>query len=344
MGVMWALVAAGVVVIVVVVAIVAFRRPEGGDLSSVDRYHSALGTMEQVTERTGSAPVRMVGASRAEAPVDNEGVGPAGGTRSRGGPSPDPGLGRRYPPAPARGVVVPPEPGGPLFFDDQNPVDVTIPRTRSDRIQRHALASMNRRPRRGSAITVVVVVVVVVLALVYIGSRRSTGGAHGHTAAGTPATTSPTRRTTTSTARSTPTTSTSGSGRHGHHGGGKKAKTTPTTPPSSIVASSTGLGVATYPVSSNSFSVTVTATGPCWVLARSVTTGATLWTGTLQNGTVQTIPATGTTTVELGSLDGALKVGTVPVVLPHPLATPFVATFQPATSPPVTPSSSPTVG
>ena len=110
------------------------------------------------------------------------------------------------------------------------------------------------------------------------------------------------------------------------------------------MASSTGPGVATYPVSSNSYSVTVTATGPCWVLARSVTTGATLWTGTLQNGTVQTIPAVGTTAVELGSLAGALKVGTVPVVLPHPMATPFVATFQPTTSPPVTPSSASTVG
>lgn len=332
MGVMWLLVAAGVVVIVALVAVVVFRRPEGGDLSSVDRYHSALGTMEQVTGRTGSAPIRMVGASGA--PVAEEGVGPTG---PEGGPPLDAGLGRRYPPARGRGGVALPEPGAPLVFDDQNPTDVTIPRTRSDRVQRHALASMNRRPRRGSAITVVVVVVVVLLALVYIGSRRSPGTTHGHTAASTPATTS--------TARSTPTTA-SASDRHGHHAGGqsKKGKTTPTTLPSAIVASSTGLGVATYPVSSNSYSVTVTATGPCWVLARSVTTGATLWTGTLQNGTVQTIPAVGTTAVELGSLAGALKVGTVPVVLPHPLATPFVATFQPTTSPSVTPTSSPTVG
>ena len=201
---------------------------------------------------------------------------------------------------------------------------------------------MNRRPRRGSAITAVVVVLVVVVALVYIGSRRSTVGSHGHTAAGAPATTAPTRGTTISTATSAPT----GSDHHSHHTGGrsKKAKTTPTTLPTSIVASSTGLGVATYPVSSTAYNVTVTATGPCWVLARSVTTGATLWTGTLQNGAVQTIPTTGTTTVELGSKDGALKIGTVPVVLPHPLATPFVATFQPASSPAVTSSSAPTVG
>ena len=231
-------------------------------------------------------------------------------------------------------MVALPEPGAPLVFDDQDPTDVTIPRTRSDRIQRHALASMNRRPRRGSAITWWWWSWWSCGALVYIGSRRSTGGNHGHTAAGTPSATAPTRRTTTSTANSLHTTSPSGSG-HGHHAGGqsKKAKTTPTTLPSAIVASSTSLGAATYPVSSTSYSVTVTATGPCWVLARSVTTGATLWTGTLQNGTVQTIPAVGTTTVELGSLAGALKVGTVPVALPHPMATPFVATFQPATSP-----------
>ena len=341
MGVMWLLVAVGVVVIVALVAVVVLRRPEGGDLSSVDRYHSALGTMEQVTERTGSAPIRMVGPSGAS--LADEGVGPAGRAGSEADQPPGAGLGRRYPPARGRGAVALPDPGAPLVFDDQNLTDVTIPRTRSDRIQRHALASMNRRPRRGSAITVVVVVVVVLGALVYIGSRRSPGPTHGRTAAGTPATTSPPRRTTTSTAGSTPAT---GSDRHGHHAGGqsKKGKTTPTTPPSSIVASSTGPGVATYPVSSNSYSVTVTATGPCWVLARSVTTGATLWTGTLQNGTVQTIPAVGTTAVELGSLAGALKVGTVPVVLPHPMATPFVATFQPTTSSPVTPSSASTVG
>ncbi len=347
MGVMWLLVAAVVVVIVAVVAAVVLRRPEGGDLSSVERYHSALGTMEQVAERSGSAPVRIVGASGgAAAHLDDTGVGSASGARSEADPSPDPQAGRRYPPASTRGMVAIPEPGSPLVFDDQSPTDGPPPRSRSDRTQRHALASMNRRPRRGSAITVIVVIVVVVVALVLIGSRRSPGGNHGHTAAGTPATT-PT--TTGSTPKSTSASTSPGSD-NGHHAGdkskdggkSKKTKTTPTTLPASIVATSTGTGVATYPVPSTSFSVTVTAVGPCWVLARSVATGATLWTGTLQSGAVQTIPATGTTTVELGSQQGALKVGTVPVVLPHPLATPFVATFQPASTPPTSsPSSSP---
>jgi hypothetical protein len=188
---------------------------------------------------------------------------------------------------------------------------------------------------------VVVVVVLVVLALVYIGSRRSTS--HGHSAAGTPATTSPTSGSTKSTP---PSSSPSGSDHHSHHTGGqsKKVKTPSTTLPVSIVASSTGVGIATYPVLSDSYSVTVTAAGPCWVLARSVTTGATLWTGTLQGGAVQTIPATGTTTIELGSQNGALKVGTVPVVLPRPLYTPFVATFQPASNASASSSSSSTLG
>ena len=110
MGVMWLLVAAGVVVIVGVVAAVVFRRPEGGDLSSVKRYHSALGTMEQVTERTGSAPVGTAGnAGRAAAPpFDDEGVGPAPGRRAEGDRTSYPGLGRRYPPASAAGRRRPP--------------------------------------------------------------------------------------------------------------------------------------------------------------------------------------------------------------------------------------------
>jgi hypothetical protein len=200
---------------------------------------------------------------------------------------------------------------------------------------------MNRRPRRGTAIAVVVVVVIVVLSLILIGSHRSDAG-HGHVAANPPATTAPTTShvtSNTSKSRSTSTTSaTAGRGKGGQGKGGHakgrsdKTKTTPTTLPTQIVASSTGPGVATFPVASPAFSVTITATGPCWVLVRSAATGSTLWTGTLQNGGVQTVPAAGTTTVELGSQAGSLKVGTVPVTLPSPLATPFVATFQPVTA------------
>jgi hypothetical protein len=50
----------------------------------------------------------------------------------------------------------------------------------------------------------------------------------------------------------------------------------------------------------------------------------------MQAGASQVIPGTGTITVELGSATGALAVDNVPVVLPTPANTPFVATFQPS--------------
>jgi hypothetical protein len=83
-------------------------------------------------------------------------------------------------------------------------------------------------------------------------------------------------------------------------------------------------------VADNSYRVAVSVAGPCWVLATAVSTGATLWTGTLQAGATQVIPATGTTKVELGALGATLTVDNVPVTLPTPEHTPFEATFQPS--------------
>jgi hypothetical protein len=110
------------------------------------------------------------------------------------------------------------------------------------------------------------------------------------------------------------------------------------------VASSSTAVSAVYPVADNSYRVAVSVAGPCWVLATAVSTGATLWTGTLQAGATQVIPATGTTKVELGALGATLTVDNVPVTFPTPQRTPFVATFQPSVAPPPgsTTTSSPT--
>ena len=108
MGVMWLLVAAGVVVIVAVVAVVVVRRPEGGDLSSVDRYHSALGTMEQVTERTGSAPVRMVGPIRGRRSPRRRRGRVGGGCPAGGRSAPRPGARSSVPTSPGAGCGGPP--------------------------------------------------------------------------------------------------------------------------------------------------------------------------------------------------------------------------------------------
>ncbi len=349
---MWVVLVAGVVVVVVVglVAVAVQRRPKGSDLSSVRKYHSALGTIEQLSDRISQSPVRVVGgdgsaggdagaeitAGRNRGAID--GIGGEVGWSDAGPGKTEivPGANRRYPPVSGDGDLFDREAA--LVFDDSHPdehrwhngVSQSPSRTRADRAQRHALESMNRRPRRGVAVMVIVVALATFATLAFLGRRRSESSGHGHTTAGSASAVS------TSTVRATHSTSstTSGSGpshRAGHSGKhSEKTEPTPTTLPPQIVATSTGLGIATYPAPANAYSVTVTATGPCWVLARSVSSGATLWTGTLQAGATQTIPAIGTITVELGAASATLHVGSVPAVLPTPLDTPFVATFQPA--------------
>ena len=314
------------VVVVALGAVLAFLRlrPRGGDLDSVRSYHSALGTREHHNDRVGPSGVTVVGPGD---PTDG------GRVRPRQGPG---GVGSAsVPPVPVLGNDDFPDPGTPLVFDDARPGDRVPARStadgagpaRMDRAQRHALDSMNHRPRRTTTVVVAAVVVVLFAGLAYSGSR--------HHAART-ATTSPPPSTSgagTHPARSTSPTTVARSGRtHGTSPGHRRTggSTTTTTAPSQIVAVSTSGASATYQVASASYRLSLSATGQCWVLARSVATGATLWTGTLQAGTNQLIPATGAVTLELGAPSVALTVDRVPVVFPTPFHTPFVATFEPA--------------
>ena len=326
MDVMWAALVVVVVVVTVVAAVSVLRRPRGSDLNSVRQYHSALGTIEQMSARSGQSSVRVVG--------------------QPGGPGNDPGLAGAGHPDSRSGSMAPATPGegdhglgrgGPLVFDDARPVDgnpvdpsarpATVSRT--DRAQRHALHSMNRRPRRGTAVMAAVVVLVLFGALAFIGSRRSPSADHPHSATTVADPRSSGRSTTTSTTTSS---TTSGTSRHKSHAHGKTGtpRPTPTTIPTAIVASSSTPGSAVYPVAANSYRVLVSVTAPCWVQATTLSTGATLWTGTLQAGANQVIEATGVVKVELGAPGAILTVDNVPVTLPTPEHTPFEATFQPS--------------
>jgi hypothetical protein len=186
---------------------------------------------------------------------------------------------------------------------------------------------MNHRPRRGTAVAAAVVVVLLVGALAFLGRGHSKPVAHSHT--GATSTVSATTPTTGSDPGRTTSTSPAPT-RHGSHDKKhSKQSTTPTTLPTQIVALTSTSASATYPVTSTSYSLTVSASAPCWVLATVAATGSTLWTGTLQAGASQVIEATGTTTVELGAPSATVKVDSVPVVFPEPAHSPFVATFQP---------------
>jgi hypothetical protein len=340
---MWIVLGVGALVVVLVVVVVAFRRPRADDLHSVRSYHSALGTLENMSDRPGQ-PAGPTGApdrssvghvrprfySRASAESQADAPGdPITANRSGTGRHPGP-----VPPVPLRNLDAIEDPATPLVFDDAEPDRQAtlpaaqgshefVPAVRLDRAQRHALESMNRRPRRITAVSIVVAAVVVFAVLAVIGSRRSNSPHHAPSAS---AATSAGHQAGKSTASTTP------AAGHGAKvpPGKKKAitKAPPTTVPTQLVALSSTSTSATYSVAADSYTVTVSASGPCWVSANTVATGSTLWEGTLQAGQVQVIPASGVITVQLGTTAATVKVGKLPVVLPTPLHSPFVATFQ----------------
>jgi hypothetical protein len=319
------LVLIAVVLVAAVVAVVVLRgRPRGTDLDSVRSYHTALGTLEHLSERQGP-PVRVIGPSddpddHHATPRVGSGTMPVG--RGAGGPA-------EVPPVPVRGNDEFPDPETPLVFDDARPRDrhrgdpalEGVPVHRVDRDQRHALEAMNHRPRRGLYILVVVAVVAAFAVLAYTGSKRST----------------PTKRTGGSTSSTTAARAAGGSSpssttRPKHSGSpAHTPKPTPTTLPATLVAVTSTDTSATYTVPFSTYQLTVTTTtSPSWVQATTVSTGSILWAGTLQPGTKQVIQAVGTVSIQIGVPSVTMAVGKIPVVLPTVVHTPFAATFQPA--------------
>ncbi len=347
---MWIALAAVALIAVAVAIVVLFRRPSGDDLESVRSYHSALGTLEHLADRTGTSAVVVGPDDRAESGPG--GVVPRTYRRSSAvmpGPPAGVGTGRSVPPVPVRGNDEFPDPEVPLIFDDSRPKDryrrdvssEAVAVARTDRVQRHALDSMNHRPRRVTTVLVVVAALVLFGTLAYVGSRRSSSG-HGHAGASAPpVTTGAPSHSTGSTAVGHAATPPSTKPK-------PKTKPTPTTQPTQVVALTSTSTSATYPVINAHYNITVTGTGTCWV-AVTGSSGSNLWAGEVQAGTVQVVPASGTVTVQLGTPSVTLAVDKVPVVLPSPTRAPFVATFQPtaaalAASPPgtSTPSTPPT--
>ncbi len=342
---MWIILIVGVVIVVGALIALLFSRPRASDLSSVRKYHSALGTIEHMADRTGPSAGRVIPPPGSPGGGDGAGAGRAG---------------RPVPPVPVRGSGGFPDPETPIVFDDARPKDRWVggadggdlrprgaPIHRADRAQRHALESMNHRPRRTTAVMVVVILVALFATLAVLGSRHPKSADRGHKSASTTSTAAPAHHQ-------------GQDGSHSqaeNHAHGKKDHTSTTAPtsttvPTQIVALSSTPLTAVYPVGPSSYKVKVSASGPCWVLATATATGSTLWTGTLQAGGSQVIEATGVITVELGAPSATLALDSVPVVLPTPVHTPFVATFQPtatgsgaastATTAPVTATTAPT--
>ena len=317
------LVLVAVVVVAAVVAVVVLRgRPRGTDLDSVRSYHTALGTLEHLSERQGPS-MRVVGPS--DDPDDLRVTPRVGSGTTSVGRAASPA---EVPPVPVRDNDEFPDPETPLVFDDARPRDryrgvpasEGVPAHRVDRAQRHALESMNHRPRKGLYTVVVVMIVAVFAVLAYTGSKRSTPAkrAGGSTSS-------------TTTARAAGGSSPSPTTRPKHSGSpAHTPKPTPTTLPTTLVAVVSTDTSATYTVPFNTYQLTVTTTSPSWVQATTVSTRSVLWAGTVQPGTKQVIQAVGAVSVQIGVPSVTMSVGKIPVVLPTVVHTPFVATFQPA--------------
>ncbi len=334
------LVIVAVVVVGVVVAKIAWR-PED-EVGSVESYHRALGTIEHLA-MGNAAPVRAApdgprAASRDPSPYrDRSGPDPvwrSAADGSDGAPRRDDG-----PTAPDERSADPlddPRPGTkehPLVFDDaaltEDPLpaggDAVAAGLRSNRARRAAMASMDHRSRRrsGTAAIAAAVVLVVAAVAVYEGSRHHTSviaARRTASAGGSPAVRHPGSTTRVRPARSRHTGTT-------HHKG--STSTTPAAP-TQLVATSSSPAAAVYPTPTGAYQVTLAATGPCWVDATATSTGSTVWTGTMEAGQTQVLPATGPLVVEIGSTAATLSMNGEPVVLPTPLQAPFVATFEPA--------------
>jgi hypothetical protein len=87
---------------------------------------------------------------------------------------------------------------------------------------------------------------------------------------------------------------------------------------------------ASYPAPTASYAVTLTSSGACWVYAKLASTGAVVWTGTLETGQAQTMNVTGQLVVELGHANTlSATLNGVPVEYPTQYQAVFTMTFLP---------------
>jgi hypothetical protein len=170
----------------------------------------------------------------------------------------------------------------------------------------HGLGRMDRRSRARSgrlgrvvpvAAVVVVLGLVVGVAVALAPSHHVTPQAHGTTPR------------------------TKSSGQVSHH-------QTTSTVPAQVQATSSTANTAAYIAPSTSYTVNLAATGLCWVDATEASTGAVLWTGTLQTGQSRAIAATGSLVLRLGAAnDVNVTLNGEPVVLPTGFRSPFDMRF-----------------
>jgi len=328
------------------------RRGYEDERQSVMHYQHALETLKQVSDRSSrSSSVRLRGpAQSGEVP---SGARAAEGSAhlpraSEAGPEPPGAEASPYAASESQESRedAPTEvyrEGRRLLFDDLGAghagatrQGTDLPAGASTRGPRPARRSQGRRAVLGVAAAVVAVAVVAgaAVALATRGGGRPTRAASVATSTSTktprPAS-SPVPRSSASRTRGTSSVGGRGgrvagrAGRHGSNAGSLQAVVTP------VSYTSTS---ATYGAPSGSYTVVVAATtGRCWILARELSTGQVLWTGTLTPGESQQVSASGALEIDVGAATVAtITLDGRSVTFPAGYQSPFLVTFEPSSS------------
>jgi hypothetical protein len=289
---------ADVIIIVVVVSslvgVLILRRRSHDDVHTIEGYHRVAHTLEVINEHPQGA----------EKSADQV-VGPKHSYPESTVRLTDAATVRLTHPTPTDlPPVAPPEVGarvGAITFDD------ALAPAKGEtalRPEDPAIGSMNHRPRRLLAPGLAVVVVLALVSVLLIFGSHSTTPPRHHAAATTTTSTRPHPTTTTTVARAI------------------------VSPPQ--VTSATD---ATYAVAMNNYTLVLSATSTeCWI---SVTgsAGASIFSGVLEPGQQQSVPAAGLVSVEIGAPQsfGATVNGTA-VTLPTNYQTPLTLHFTPPAS------------
>lgn len=107
-------------------------------------------------------------------------------------------------------------------------------------------------------------------------------------------------------------------------------KSAGTSVPATLVPVTSSSTAATYRVPASPYTVVLSASGSCWVLA-TTPSGTVLWTGTMAAGQSRTVPADGGVVLRLGApWHVSLSAAGRPVQLPSGFLSPFDVTFTTA--------------
>jgi hypothetical protein len=195
-------------------------------------------------------------------------------------------------------------------FSDDGPTEG--PSTRdlvvSQRTKDRAMAAMGRRPRKvGAPIAAAIVVLAGISAVAVLGARNK-GNHHNPPAAHA------------STKKNHPTS---------HHRAHSRTTTVTSTIPAEYRPSQATPSGATYIPPTNSYTVAIRTTGPCWVEVSSGS-GTVTYAQTVAAGQQQVFTLSGVTTILLGAPRAVLvALNLESVVFPSGYLTPFTLTFEP---------------